>query len=895
MTAIDKVTAAFQALVAKDVQVDDSILSYVSHLISDTDDVVDEYSLFESIGDLLTWYGVVKDATAARQLCSKLVQQLQSVTLLPQPTTDIQQQQLAAYNNSWVTPSLGDQQVKKMGPGCLVMARYYYDDLFYPATVEKSTPDGSLVVTFDEYNTTQCVSLDDIKVPGDVLFEKITKMLTFSHKSFEQLSMEEMLIRDEVEEINNNFCASQDASGEKANILGEDDEDKSTITTTIGTLPQPIRIADFGEKKVMRNKDEEELSKLDTIVTKRDIKAQQKEKRRLDLLRQREVKRVERDQKIREDALRKYLSESDSSKSKNVDLHINNFSLNSPDGSKELLENCTFSLNQGRVYGLIGSNGVGKTTLLKAIANYECPGVPSHLRIVHVEQECRGDGYSALQTILRGDIEREILIREELRLKALLDQDGVVVDLPENSKCLVDEGQQLKIATSTDETENAEERERFAQLFQLMNRTAPREVDPALQLQQVYKRMETIDAWTAEARAAAILKGLQFSPERMHTPTKKLSGGWRMRVSLAAALFIQPDLLMLDEPTNHLDFPSVLWLEDYLNGYDKTVVVISHDRMFLNNVITDVLHFHKRQLTTYKGDYSTFEKVRENQMKVQKRQFEAQQEKMSHVQEFIDKFRFNANRAALVQSRIKQLQKMDVIEDVEEDAIFQMTFPSADDSIGDQSVIEVNNISFSYNGLKPYLLKNITCNIHGASRVGILGANGIGKTTLLHCILGKLTATEGSVYTNGSARISTFAQHHMDKLKPELTPLELLIEMFPKNHPQLIRRHLGRFGVNGTMQTQIISSLSGGQKSRVAFSILMWDKPHVVILDEPTNHLDLETVDALIGAVGGFKGGVVVVSHDQHFLNAICQEYWVVANAECKRFLTLAEAKAACH
>jgi ATP-binding cassette subfamily F protein 3 len=339
----------------------------------------------------------------------------------------------------------------------------------------------------------------------------------------------------------------------------------------------------------------------------------------------------------------------------------------------------------------------------------------------------------------------------------------------------------------------------------------------------------------------------------------------------------------------------VLWLEDYLNNYDKTVVVISHDRMFLNNVISDVLHFHRHQLTTYKGDYSSFEKVRENQLKVQKRQFEAQQEKMSHVQEFIDKFRFNANRAALVQSRIKQLKKMEVVEDVEEDAVFNMTFPSADDSIGDQSVIEVNDISFSYNGVAPYLLRHITCNINGASRVGILGANGIGKTTLLNCILGRLTVSEGSVYTNGSARISTFAQHHMDKLKPELTPLELLIEMFPKNHPQVIRRHLGRFGVNGTMQTQIISSLSGGQKSRVAFSILMWDKPHVVILDEPTNHLDLETVDALIGAVHGFKGGVVVVSHDQHFLSAICQEYWVVANAQCKRFLTLAEAKAACH
>lgn len=668
----------------------------------------------------------------------------------------------------------------------------------------------------------------------------------------------------------------------------EEEEDESLQIEAAQPLPAPIRIADFGEKEKPKELSPEEMgiSKLDEIMSKKDIKNQQKEKRKMDIARQREQRRAEREVELKEKALKTYLSNSDSGRSTAVDIHVNNYFMTSPDGSKELLHNANFSLNQGRIYGLIGSNGVGKTTLFKALAHYEVPGVPSHLRVVHVEQECRGDGYSALQTVLKADIEREILIHEEKRLKKVLAETGDEVDAPAGAD--VPAGG-LTTSESVDAEDNAAEAAKWEELNELLMKNGPQ--DASQRLQQVYARMEAIDAWGAEARAANILAGLQFSPERMQAPTKALSGGWRMRVSLACSLFIQPDILLLDEPTNHLDFPAVLWLEQYLNDYPKTVAVISHDRVFLNNVITDVLHLYHRQLTCYKGDYATFEKVRADQLRTQKRQFEAQQAKIAHMQEFIDKNRANASRAALVQSRLKTIKKMDKVEEIEEDAEFTMSFPSPGDDLSGQSAIEVNNISFSYTPTHAPILRDVTVNIDCHSRVGILGANGIGKTTLIHLMMGKLEPTAGTVYRNGSARIATFAQHHMDKLRGDLTPLEQLIELFPKHHPQVIRRHLGSFGVQGSMQTQVMSSLSGGQKSRVAFAVLMWDKPHVIVMDEPTNHLDLETVDALIGAVKAFKGGVVVVSHDQHFLGSVCGEYWAVSDGHVKRFHEFKDAK----
>jgi len=253
-----------------------------------------------------------------------------------------------------------------------------------------------------------------------------------------------------------------------------------------------------------------------------------------------------------------------------------------------------------------------------------------------------------------------------------------------------------------------------------------------------------------------------------------------------------------------------------------------------------------------------------------------------------NKFRYNANRAALVQSRIKALNRMENLMDVEDEHEFRLEFPEPDRIEG--TIVSCKDVQFGYD-VNKLLLHNVSCHVDMDSRVGVLGANGVGKSTLLKVLLGELEPQAGEVFRNGHARIATFAQHHMDQLRPHLTPLELLMDLFPKNHPQLIRRHLGHFGITGDLALQRIQYLSGGQKSRVAFSIVAWKKPHLYVLDEPTNHLDLETIDALILAINQFGGGVLLVSHDQHFLASVCAEFWGVLDGKMKRFDSLDTAK----
>jgi len=366
-----------------------------------------------------------------------------------------------------------------------------------------------------------------------------------------------------------------------------------------------------------------------------------------------------------------------------------------------------------------------------------------------------------------------------------------------------------------------------------------------------------------------------------------------MRVALASALFLNPDVLLLDEPTNHLDFPAVLWLEEYLQNYEETLVLVSHDRSFVNNVITDVVHFDDRRLTYYRGNYDTFEEVRAENRTRQHREYEAQKMKRDHIQKFIDKFRYNAKRATLVQSRIKALNRMEVLEDVAPEQKFEFSFPEPID-LG-KPIAQCNNLAFSYGQGHPTLFNNVDVFVDQASRIGIVGANGAGKSTLIKLITGKLIPVSGEININGNARIAVFAQHHMDSLDLEATPLDFLMKKFPLVKEVDIRAKLSRFGVGQMLAGQVMRTLSGGQKSRVAFCLVTWDTPHLIIMDEPTNHLDLETIDALINAVNNYKGGCLIVSHDQHFLTNTCKEFWGIANRQLARFNDMNGAKKFCY
>uniref|UniRef100_A0A673W1R8 ATP-binding cassette sub-family F member 3 n=1 Tax=Salmo trutta TaxID=8032 RepID=A0A673W1R8_SALTR len=503
-----------------------------------------------------------------------------------------------------------------------------------------------------------------------------------------------------------------------------------------------------------------------------------------------------------------------SGKNRTYDIRIENFDVSF--GERSLLQGAELSLSTGRRYGLIGRNGLGKTTLLKMLASRSLR-VPAHITILHVEQEVAGDDTGALQSVLESDTVREGLLTEERLLNA-------------------------RIANGTAEGMET------------------------VRLSEIYAKLEEIEADKAPARASIILCGLGFSPKMQTLTTKEFSGGWRMRLALARALFAKPDLLLLDEPTNMLDVRAILWLENYLQTWQTTILVVSHDRNFLNAVVTDIIHLHSQRLESYRGDYENFVKTKEDRLKNQQREYEAQFQYREHIQVFIDRFRYNANRAAQVQSKLKLLEKL---------------FPDNFEKLS-PPVLQLDEVEFYYN-TDQRLFTQLSVSADLESRICIVGENGAGKSTMLKLLMGELTPVNGIRHAHRNLKIGYFSQHHVDQLDLNVCSIELLLNKFPGRNEEEYRHQLGGYGITGELATRPVASLSGGQKSRVAFAQMTMPCPNFYILDEPTNHLDMETIEALAKALNKFKGGVVLVSHDERLIRLVCRELWVCEHGNVRR------------
>jgi len=558
----------------------------------------------------------------------------------------------------------------------------------------------------------------------------------------------------------------------------------------------------------------------------------------------------------------------------NRDIQILNFTMAPLDGGKNLLEKADIKLSFGHRYGLIGRNGAGKTTLLRHLMS-GLPQIPKHLRIHTVAQELDGGKMTVKETVLAADKERTALIEEQKRLVKLLETEE---DAPAGGGEGKPEAEDKPAAEGEEKPAPSKAGNSKMDGVKLLKR-----------LDDIVSRLQFIGSANAEARAVQVLNGLQFTDRMQNLSTEDLSGGWRMRVSLACALFIEPDILLLDEPTNHLDFPSVCWLQEYLQDYEKILLTVSHDREFLNEVCTDIIHLERRRLKYYKGNFDQFVKTREELRRNQAVQYQRQQNIIKHNEEFIQKFKCNKKWSTQAQSRMKMLQKMNKISAVVADYSFKFNFPEPA-PLKHPLVLEIEKLTFGYFGEdksirgSKYLFKDVNLKLTQGEKVGFLGANGAGKSTLIKLIMKELTAVKGKCYVPNAVQIGFFAQHHVDTLNMNMTPVEYLKVCFPTATLQARYAKLGRFGLGQDLVKKKIGLLSGGEKSRVAFSILCWENPHILIMDEPTNHLDLASIVALQNALSEFEGSVIIVSHDQRFLTGICDQYWALGNRKIRGF-----------
>ncbi|WP_415403061.1 ABC-F family ATP-binding cassette domain-containing protein [Tateyamaria sp. SN3-11] len=490
---------------------------------------------------------------------------------------------------------------------------------------------------------------------------------------------------------------------------------------------------------------------------------------------------------------------------------------------RPLFEGASAVIPEGHKVGLVGRNGTGKTTLFRLIrGELALEGgdisLPSGARIGGVAQEVPASQTSLLDTVLAADTERAALLADDSQ-----DPDRIA---------------------------------------------------------EIQTRLADIDAWSAEARAATILKGLGFDDDEQLKPCADFSGGWRMRVALAAVLFAQPDLLLLDEPTNYLDLEGALWLENYLAKYPHTVVIISHDRGLLNRAVGAILHLEDRKLTFYQGPYDQFARQRAEKLAVAAAMAKKQDARRAHLQSYVDRFRYKADKARQAQSRLKALAKMQPITTPQEAGLKRIDFPNPEEL--SPPIIHLDGASTGYGDTT--VLSKLSLRIDQDDRIALLGKNGQGKSTLSKFLSDRLPALSGKITKSSKLRIGYFAQHQVDELFIDETPLDHLRRERPTEGPARWRARLSGFGLMADQADTVVGKLSGGQKARLSLLLATLDAPHMLILDEPTNHLDIESREALVTALTNYTGAVILVSHDMHLLELVADRLWLVSNGTVKPF-----------
>jgi ATP-binding cassette subfamily F protein 3 len=484
-----------------------------------------------------------------------------------------------------------------------------------------------------------------------------------------------------------------------------------------------------------------------------------------------------------------------------------------------LLENATAIIPAGHKVGVVGRNGTGKTTLFRLIrGELGLEGgsitLPRQAKIGGVAQEVPGNEVSLIDTVLAADLERAALLKEAER--------------------------------ATD----------------------------AARISDIQTRLADIDAWSAEARASSILRGLGFDSEKQQMPCSAFSGGWRMRVALAAVLFSQPDVLLLDEPTNYLDLEGALWLENYLLKYPHTVLVVSHDRGLLNRSVSTILHLEDKKLQLYGGGYDTFAKTRAARLAAAESEAKKQETRRAHLQSYVDRFRYKADKARQAQSRLKAIARLEPITRPQEAALRRFSFPTPEEL--SPPILRIENGIAGYG--ETTVLSRLDLRIDQDDRIALLGQNGQGKSTLAKLISGRLKPLAGQLVQSSKLRIGYFAQHQVDELYVDETPIDHVRRLRPSKTPAQLRAILGGFGIGTEQAETLVGRLSGGQKARLSLLLATIDAPHLLILDEPTNHLDIESREALVEALTAYSGAVILVSHDMHLLELVADRLWLVNN-----------------